>query len=313
MLTVILTQVGLPLETVGFVAGVDPILGRIATMNNVTGDLAVATVVGKWNDAIDFTDGVWTRRSNRGTDILSSGDRFPPPPEGDGVSNGGNFGSTSVDCHVEVGTLEDPIRPRYALPDSLRRSIGDRLRASCRVRCADCRCVRRTSTDARTGCTLRSHENHRLGRPRSSTRRRSRNGDTRRVDLDSSNRSVTDVALLSCICKAHSGFPPPDARLTTRFPFRPTRRTVRRRRSSTLSSNRYSSDGLLFTSGESGPRTADSLSPKEPALPRYKSAKRSGSEGYSSGPSTGLLRHAVCPLSESTSTPPAHGREPIIR
>ena len=59
MLTVILTQVGLPLEVVGFVAGVDPILGRIATMNNVTGDLAVSTVVGKWNDALDLDGGVW--------------------------------------------------------------------------------------------------------------------------------------------------------------------------------------------------------------------------------------------------------------
>ncbi|WP_144924829.1 dicarboxylate/amino acid:cation symporter [Halorubrum salsamenti] len=59
MLTVVLSQVGLPLAVVGFVAGVDPILGRIATMNNVTGDLAVATVVGKWNDAVDLTDGVW--------------------------------------------------------------------------------------------------------------------------------------------------------------------------------------------------------------------------------------------------------------
>ncbi len=59
MLTVVLDQVGLPLEVVGFVAGVDPILGRIATMNNVTGDLAVSTVVGKWNDALDLDDGVW--------------------------------------------------------------------------------------------------------------------------------------------------------------------------------------------------------------------------------------------------------------
>ncbi|EMA46020.1 sodium:dicarboxylate symporter [Halococcus saccharolyticus DSM 5350] len=61
MLTVVLNQVGLPLEVVGFVAGVDPILGRIATMNNVTGDLAVATIVGKWNDAIDLDEGVWRR------------------------------------------------------------------------------------------------------------------------------------------------------------------------------------------------------------------------------------------------------------
>jgi Na+/H+-dicarboxylate symporter len=58
MLTVILTQVGLPLEVVGFVAGVNPILGRIATMNNVTGDLAVSTVVGKWNDGLDLDEGV---------------------------------------------------------------------------------------------------------------------------------------------------------------------------------------------------------------------------------------------------------------
>ncbi|WP_135662696.1 dicarboxylate/amino acid:cation symporter [Halorhabdus rudnickae] len=61
MLTVILTQVGLPLEVVGFVAGVDPILGRIATMNNVTGDLAVSTVIGKWNDGLDLDDGVWSK------------------------------------------------------------------------------------------------------------------------------------------------------------------------------------------------------------------------------------------------------------
>jgi Na+/H+-dicarboxylate symporter len=59
MLTLVLTQLGLPLEVVGFVAGVDPILDRLRTMTNVTGDLAVATVVGKYNNAIDFTSGVW--------------------------------------------------------------------------------------------------------------------------------------------------------------------------------------------------------------------------------------------------------------
>ncbi len=45
MLTLVLTQLGLPLEVVGFVAGVDPILDRLRTMTNVTGDLAVTTVV----------------------------------------------------------------------------------------------------------------------------------------------------------------------------------------------------------------------------------------------------------------------------
>ncbi|USZ73207.1 dicarboxylate/amino acid:cation symporter [Natronosalvus halobius] len=59
MLTVILNALGLPLEIVGFVAGVDPILGRIATTNNVTGDLAVSSVVGKWTGAIDLADGAW--------------------------------------------------------------------------------------------------------------------------------------------------------------------------------------------------------------------------------------------------------------
>ncbi|SEO85699.1 Na+/H+-dicarboxylate symporter [Halogranum amylolyticum] len=60
MLTLVLTQLGLPLEIVGVVAGVDPILDRIRTMVNVTGDLAVTTAVAKWNGAVDFTTGVWS-------------------------------------------------------------------------------------------------------------------------------------------------------------------------------------------------------------------------------------------------------------
>jgi Na+/H+-dicarboxylate symporter len=59
MLTIVLQQAGLPLTVVGFVAAVDPILGRIATMNNVTGDLAVSTLAGKWNNAIDLSNGAW--------------------------------------------------------------------------------------------------------------------------------------------------------------------------------------------------------------------------------------------------------------
>jgi Na+/H+-dicarboxylate symporter len=59
MLTLVLTQLGLPLEVVGMVAGVDPILDRLRTMNNVTGDLAVTTLVAHWNDAIDRTQSVW--------------------------------------------------------------------------------------------------------------------------------------------------------------------------------------------------------------------------------------------------------------
>jgi Na+/H+-dicarboxylate symporter len=60
MLTLVLTQLGLPLQVVGFIAGIDPILDRMRTMTNITGDLAIATVVGKWNGAVDFASGVWT-------------------------------------------------------------------------------------------------------------------------------------------------------------------------------------------------------------------------------------------------------------
>ncbi|AGB30339.1 sodium:dicarboxylate symporter [Natrinema pellirubrum DSM 15624] len=60
MLTMVLTQLGLPLEVVGMVAGVDPILDRLRTMNNVTGDLAVTTLVAGWNDKIDRAATVWS-------------------------------------------------------------------------------------------------------------------------------------------------------------------------------------------------------------------------------------------------------------
>ncbi|MEM4781361.1 MAG: dicarboxylate/amino acid:cation symporter [Halalkalicoccus sp.] len=69
MLTLVLTQLGLPLEVVGFVAGIDPILDRLRTMTNVTGDLAVATLVGHWNGAVDFAAGVWD-----GTEAVVPGD-----------------------------------------------------------------------------------------------------------------------------------------------------------------------------------------------------------------------------------------------
>lgn len=59
MMTAVLTQVGLPLEVIGMIAGIDPLLDRLRTMNNIAGDLAVTTVVAEWNDAIDLTSGVW--------------------------------------------------------------------------------------------------------------------------------------------------------------------------------------------------------------------------------------------------------------
>jgi Na+/H+-dicarboxylate symporter len=59
MMTVVFTQVGLPIQAIAFVLGIDPLLDRMRTMNNVTGDLAVTTLVAKWNDAIDFNTGIW--------------------------------------------------------------------------------------------------------------------------------------------------------------------------------------------------------------------------------------------------------------
>ena len=49
-----------PLEIIGFVAGIDPIPDRMRTMNNVSRDLAVTTLIGKWTDAIDFDAGAWS-------------------------------------------------------------------------------------------------------------------------------------------------------------------------------------------------------------------------------------------------------------
>nr|WP_256403514.1 cation:dicarboxylase symporter family transporter [Haloterrigena gelatinilytica] len=60
LMTLVLTQVGLPVEVVGFIAGIDPLLDRLRTMTNVTGDLAVATLVGHLNGEVDFSSGSWS-------------------------------------------------------------------------------------------------------------------------------------------------------------------------------------------------------------------------------------------------------------
>ncbi|QFU84908.1 dicarboxylate/amino acid:cation symporter [Natronorubrum aibiense] len=60
LMTLVLTQVGLPVAVVGFIAGIDPLLDRLRTMTNVAGDLAVATLVGHWNGGVDFSSGSWS-------------------------------------------------------------------------------------------------------------------------------------------------------------------------------------------------------------------------------------------------------------
>lgn len=47
MLTLVLTTVGLPLEGLALVAGIDRILDMPRTAVNITGDIAVAVVVSK--------------------------------------------------------------------------------------------------------------------------------------------------------------------------------------------------------------------------------------------------------------------------
>ncbi|OWZ83044.1 dicarboxylate/amino acid:cation symporter [Natranaerobius trueperi] len=73
MLSMVLTQLGLPLGVVAFVAGVDPILDAFRTMNNIAGDLSVTSVVGKLNNSIDLESGVWTdsekNQSSKSKDI----------------------------------------------------------------------------------------------------------------------------------------------------------------------------------------------------------------------------------------------------
>ncbi|RBI61012.1 dicarboxylate/amino acid:cation symporter [halophilic archaeon] len=72
MMTVVFTQVGLPIQAIALVIGIDPLLDRMRTMNNVTGDLAVTTLVAKWNDAVDFTTGVWAGETESLRDVPSS-------------------------------------------------------------------------------------------------------------------------------------------------------------------------------------------------------------------------------------------------
>ena len=61
MLTVTLGSIGLPLQVVGLIAGIDVILDMIRTLGNVTGDLVCTLMVSKSEDLIDFDKGVWKK------------------------------------------------------------------------------------------------------------------------------------------------------------------------------------------------------------------------------------------------------------
>ena len=53
MLTMVLTQVGLPAEGVALIIGVDRLLDMMRTALNVTGDSAVAVIIARGEEALD--------------------------------------------------------------------------------------------------------------------------------------------------------------------------------------------------------------------------------------------------------------------
>jgi len=63
MPSIVLTQVGLPLEAVGLVAGIDRILDMARTSVNVAGDLMVTVLVGKSEGELDETVYNWRLKS----------------------------------------------------------------------------------------------------------------------------------------------------------------------------------------------------------------------------------------------------------
>jgi Na+/H+-dicarboxylate symporter len=54
MLSMVFVQVGLPVEGIGLILGVDRLLDMIRTSVNVTGDAVVSTVVAKRENALDL-------------------------------------------------------------------------------------------------------------------------------------------------------------------------------------------------------------------------------------------------------------------
>ena len=54
MLTMVLNQVGLPVEGIALIIGVDRILDMMRTACNVTGDCAVTCVIAKSEGALDL-------------------------------------------------------------------------------------------------------------------------------------------------------------------------------------------------------------------------------------------------------------------
>lgn len=53
-LSVLLNQIGVPIEAIGIIMGVDSLLDMFRTVSNTTGDVAVTTIVAKSENLIDL-------------------------------------------------------------------------------------------------------------------------------------------------------------------------------------------------------------------------------------------------------------------
>ena len=56
MMSLVLSAIGVPLETIAFVAGINHLLDMMRTMTNVTGDAVVAVAVGRMAGEIDVEE-----------------------------------------------------------------------------------------------------------------------------------------------------------------------------------------------------------------------------------------------------------------
>ena len=54
-LSVLLAQMGVPVEAIGLVMGIDSLCGMFRTMSNTLGDVAVSTIVAKSEKALDMS------------------------------------------------------------------------------------------------------------------------------------------------------------------------------------------------------------------------------------------------------------------
>ena len=62
-LSVLLTQLNVPVEAVGLIMGIDPLLGMLRTMSNCLGDVAVSTIVAKSENLLDLN--IYNKESGR--------------------------------------------------------------------------------------------------------------------------------------------------------------------------------------------------------------------------------------------------------